>query len=134
MLRVQLDDRALFLARWQKLLLDVLAPDAVAKDPRRAEARRLVEAWGGRASIDSVGYRVVRAFRERVRGFVLDPLLAPRAREGREAPPPGHGAERALGRAGVGARDGASRAPPRPAVPELGCAPPRPRPTPFSRS
>jgi penicillin amidase len=77
MLHVQLDDRALFLARWQKLLLGVLTPDAVAGDPRRAEARRLVEAWGGRASIDSVGYRIVRACRERVRGFVLDPLLAP---------------------------------------------------------
>ena len=77
MLRVQLDDRALFLARWQKLLLEVLTPDVMAKDPRRAEARRLVDAWGGRASIDSVGYRVVRAFRERVRGLALDPLLAP---------------------------------------------------------
>lgn len=88
MLRVQLDDRALFLERWQKLLLEVLGPDAVAKDPRRAEARRLVEAWGGRASIDSVGYRVVRAFRERVRGLVLDPLLAPaRAKDGKRLRP-----------------------------------------------
>ena len=33
MLRVQLDDRALFLARWQKLLLDTLTPDAVAAVP-----------------------------------------------------------------------------------------------------
>ena len=82
MLHVQLDDRALFLARWQKLLLDTLTPDAVAQDARRAEARRLAEAWGGHASIDSVGYRVVRTFRERVRGYVLDPLLAPaRARD-----------------------------------------------------
>ena len=82
MLRVQLDDRALFLARWQRLLLGVLTPEAVANDPRRAEARRLVEAWGARAAIDSVGYRVVRAFRERVRDLVLDPLLAPaRARD-----------------------------------------------------
>ena len=82
MLRIQLDDRALLLARWQELLLGVLTPEAVARDPRRAEARRLVEAWGARASVDSVGYRVVRAFRERVRGFALDPLLAPaRARD-----------------------------------------------------
>jgi penicillin amidase len=88
MLRVQLDDRALFLARWRKLLLDVLGPEAVAKDPRRAEGRRLVEAWGGRASVDSVGYRVVRAFRERVRGLVLDPLLAPaRAKDGKRLRP-----------------------------------------------
>jgi penicillin G amidase len=77
MLRVQLDDRALFLARWQKLLLDTLTPDAIASDPRRAEARRLVEGWGGRAAVDSVGYRVVRAFRERVKDRVLDPLLVP---------------------------------------------------------
>jgi penicillin amidase len=77
MLRVQLDDRALLLARWRKLLLAALTPEAVGKDPRRAEARRLVEGWGGRASIDSVGYRVVRAFREEVGDRVLDPLLAP---------------------------------------------------------
>jgi penicillin amidase len=35
----------------------------VANDPRRAEFRRLVEGWGGRASVDSAGYRLVRAFR-----------------------------------------------------------------------
>jgi penicillin amidase len=87
MLRLQLDDRALFLERWQKLMLGVLSPDAVANDPRRAEARRLVESWGGRASIDSVGYRVVRAFREQVRSSVLDPLLAPlRAKDARVRP------------------------------------------------
>ena len=48
MLRIQLDDRALLLARWQELLLGVLTPEAVAKDARRAEARRLVEALGRR--------------------------------------------------------------------------------------
>ena len=88
MLRVQLDDRALFLARWQKLLASILGPDAVAKDPRRAEARTLVEGWGGRAATSSVGYRIVRAFRERVRDFVLDPLLAPaRARDSKRLRP-----------------------------------------------
>jgi penicillin amidase len=88
MLRIQLDDRALLLARWQDLVLRVLTPDGVAQDPRRAEARRLIEAWGGHASIDSVGYRIVRAFRESVRGLVLDPLLAPaRARDEKLLPP-----------------------------------------------
>jgi penicillin amidase len=77
MLGIQLDDRALFLERWQKLLLVTLGPEAVAKDSRRGEARRLVEGWGGRASIDSVGYRIVRSFRDKVRSRVLDPLLAP---------------------------------------------------------
>ncbi len=77
MLRVQLDDRALLLARWQRLLLGVLTAEAVRNDSRRAEARSLVEAWGGHAAIDSVGYRIVRAFRERVKDAALDPLLAP---------------------------------------------------------
>ena len=63
MRRIQLDDRALFLARWRDLLLRTLDPAAVAQDPRRAEFRRLVEGWGGHASVDSAGYRLVRAFR-----------------------------------------------------------------------
>jgi penicillin amidase len=75
MLRVQLDDRAVFLERWQKLLLSVLAPEAVAKDPKRAQARRLVEGWGGHASLDSAGYRIVRAFRLRVAEAATAPLV-----------------------------------------------------------
>jgi penicillin amidase len=63
LLAIQLDDRAPFLARWQALLLELLSPPALAADPRRAEVRRHVERWGERAAIDSVGYRLVRAFR-----------------------------------------------------------------------
>ena len=42
MLRIQLDDRAVFLERWQKLLLDVLSPEAVPpiRDGRDAALRR----------------------------------------------------------------------------------------------
>jgi penicillin amidase len=77
MLRVQLDDRAVFLARWQGLLLlEVLTPEAAAKDPRRAQARHFVEAWGGHAAVDSVGYRLVRSFRRRVAEEALAPLVA----------------------------------------------------------
>jgi penicillin amidase len=63
LLRVQLDDRALFLERWRGLLLDLLTPEALRQDPRRVEFRRLVQAWSGRADVDSVGYRLVRGFR-----------------------------------------------------------------------
>jgi penicillin amidase len=75
MLQVQLDDRALFLERWRELLLETIGP--APTDPRLEEARRLVEGWGGRAAIDSVGYRLVRAFRDRVSHQAFDPLLAP---------------------------------------------------------
>ncbi|HYO16228.1 MAG TPA: penicillin acylase family protein [Thermoanaerobaculia bacterium] len=75
MLAVQLDDRALFLERWRKLLLDTLTPEAVAADPRRSELRRLVETtWTGRASVDSVAYRMVRSFRLNLAGQVFTSL------------------------------------------------------------
>jgi penicillin amidase len=65
MLALQLDDRALFLARWHDLLLKTLTPEAVKADPRRGEMRRLlVSTWTGRASVDSVAYRMVREFRD----------------------------------------------------------------------
>ena len=63
MLAVQLDDRALFLARWRELLLRALTPEALAGRPQRAELRRLAEDWGGRAEPGSAGYRIVRGFR-----------------------------------------------------------------------
>jgi penicillin amidase len=64
MLEVQLDDRALFLQRWRELLLATLTPRAVAADARRVQLRELAEKWGGRAEVDSVGYRVVRMYRD----------------------------------------------------------------------
>lgn len=63
LLAIQLDDRALFLERWQKFLLEVLTDSAVAQNPARADLRAAVRAWNGRAATDSVAYRVVRAFR-----------------------------------------------------------------------
>jgi penicillin amidase len=74
MLAVQLDDRALFLARWRELLLETLTAEAVAGDARRGELRRLVQDWGGRAAVDSAGYRIVRAFRAEVAERAFDPL------------------------------------------------------------
>lgn len=77
MLAVHLDDRALFLQRWRDLLLALLDDEAVAARPARAEYRRLVENWVPRASIDSTGYRLVRAFRDEVSARVFDMLMTP---------------------------------------------------------
>lgn len=76
LLRLQLDDRALFLARWRTLLLDVLDERALAGEPRRQALRAAVEDWGGRASVDSVGYRLVRAFRLYLMDEVFTALTA----------------------------------------------------------
>lgn len=75
-LNLQLDDRALFLERWRELLLATLTPEAVGADSRRDEVKRWVADWGGRAAVDSVGYRLVRAFREEVRDRVFEPITA----------------------------------------------------------
>ena len=71
MLKVQIDDRALFLARWRDLLLGVLTPERVAQDPRRGEMRKLeTSAPSGRFS-----------------GIVLrDPTLAEQVFESLTAP------------------------------------------------
>lgn len=77
MLAIQLDDRALFLARWRDLLLRVLDDDAIRESDGRATYRELVNAWTPRASTDSVGYRLVRAFRIEVRAKVFHMLTTP---------------------------------------------------------
>jgi penicillin amidase len=77
LLAVQLDDRAVLLDRWQKLLLATLTPDAVAARKDRGELRRLAAQWNGHASIDSVAYTLVRRWRDSVAGRVLNPVFEP---------------------------------------------------------
>ena len=76
LLAIQRDHRALFLERWRGMLLDVLTPETVASDPRLKALRGHVEDWGGKASIDSVGFRMVLEFRSKIVSAVLDPLTA----------------------------------------------------------
>lgn len=66
MLAIQLDARALFLARWRNLLLSMLDEEAMHEEPRRREFRALVSDWKAEAAPDAVGYRLVRAFRANV--------------------------------------------------------------------
>lgn len=77
MLAIQMDDRALFLGRWRELLIDVLDDETVANDEQLAEYRRLAENWIPRAAPESVGYRLVRAFRLEVQARVFHALTAP---------------------------------------------------------
>ena len=77
MLAIHLDDRALFLGRWQQFLLDVLDDDAIASNEARTQFRRLVADWTPRASVESVGYRFVRDFRREVRDRAFDMWTTP---------------------------------------------------------
>ena len=74
LLALQLDDRALFLERWNRLLRDIAAPMSSSEWKDIADA---AADWTGRASVDTSGYRITRAFRLEVLGRVRDGLLGP---------------------------------------------------------
>ena len=74
---IQLDNRAVFLTRWRDLALETLDEAAMTADPRLHEARGFIENWGGHASVDSVGYRIVKAFRLAASDRAFAPLIAP---------------------------------------------------------
>jgi penicillin amidase len=74
LLAIQLDARALFLARWQQLLTDLLGERS---DPQSAALRAALGDWNGRASADTRAYRLVRDFRLRVHARFLQLFEAP---------------------------------------------------------
>jgi penicillin amidase len=75
LLAIQLDDEARFLARWRSLLLRFLTPQRLLNHPDRIAFREALEKWDGRASVDSVGYRLVREFRNQVEDLAMAPLF-----------------------------------------------------------
>jgi len=77
LLAVQLDVRASYLDRWQQLFLKVLSPEAIAQKKGRPEMRSAAEKWEGQASVDSVSYRLVAAFRQHVVDRVLPVVFEP---------------------------------------------------------
>ena len=77
LLAIQLDDRALFLQRWHALLRQVVAG---SDDPALRRLEAATRTWDGRASVDAVGYRIVRGFRGEVLDEVAGALLAPARR------------------------------------------------------
>ncbi|MEZ5529222.1 MAG: penicillin acylase family protein [Porticoccaceae bacterium] len=70
MLAIALDDRALFLNRWQQLLLNLARDNADGANgiDNADTLAELLENWQGRASKTSSGYLIVKRFRENVIG------------------------------------------------------------------
>jgi penicillin amidase len=77
MLVVQLDDRAIFMERWRDLLMQTLDAKALDDNAPRAQYLELVANWVPRASTESVGYRLVRAFRQEVADRVIKMVMQP---------------------------------------------------------
>ncbi len=74
LLAIQLDDRALFLQRWWKLLQ---SEGKGSQDSALAALAKAGKQWQGRAAADSVSYRIVRAWRLAVHARIADGLTAP---------------------------------------------------------
>lgn len=66
MLALQLDKQALLLGRWRGLLLAALDSKKGVGLPSTSSVREVLEKWDGKATADSVGYRIVWAYRNRV--------------------------------------------------------------------
>lgn len=77
LLAIQIDDRAIFLERWRKVLLAALTDTAVNGHPERRELKRILETtWTGHASVDSPAYRAVRNVHNLLREQVFAALTA----------------------------------------------------------
>lgn len=74
LLAIQLDDRAVLLQRWWRLLRDEAER---TRTPALAGLAAAAATWQGRASTDSVSYRITRAWRKAVHDRVLDGLTGP---------------------------------------------------------
>lgn len=69
LLAIQLDDRAVLMERWWKLLRATVEH---SNDPALQRLEAASRDWGGHASVDSASYRIARGFR----GITLDTLQA----------------------------------------------------------
>jgi penicillin amidase len=74
LLSIQLDDRAVFMQRWWRLLQDTAAE---ARTPALQALAAAGAHWDGHAAPASVSYRVARAWRIAVNARLLDGLTAP---------------------------------------------------------
>ncbi|EQD71797.1 peptidase S45 penicillin amidase [mine drainage metagenome] len=74
LLSIELDDRARYLAHWQKFLTGLLTPAMLHGHPRRIALDQVVSHWQACACIGSVGYRLVWKFRKLVFHAVLRPF------------------------------------------------------------
>ena len=74
LLAIQLDDRAVFLERWYRLLRQVVSN---SDDPALQRLEAATRTWDGHASVQSVSYRITRGFHGRVQKAVETALLNP---------------------------------------------------------
>jgi penicillin amidase len=75
MLQLQLDTTSRFYDFYQQLALSVLTNDTIANKPALKAVRRHIEAWIGKAEVDSVSFGVLVRFHEGLAADVFTPFL-----------------------------------------------------------
>ncbi len=76
LLAIQLDDRAIFLTPWWRLLHEQ-ASASRSTSPALTALAKASQSWEGHASVESVSYRIVRAWRLAVHARIAEGLTAP---------------------------------------------------------
>lgn len=66
MVSIQFDDRALLMESWRQILLPMLTPERLAGHPLRQQGANALKQWEWKASANSVGYRLLSAWREAI--------------------------------------------------------------------
>ncbi len=74
-LHIQLDTKSEFYEFYRRIAREVLTDDVVRDNPSLATLRRAIEAWNGRADVESVGYGVLIQFRDVLAKSVFAPFL-----------------------------------------------------------
>jgi penicillin amidase len=75
MLQLQLDTTSHFYDFYQQLALSVLTNEAIVNEPELKAVRRNIEAWSGKAEVDSVSFGVLVHFHQRLATDVFTPFL-----------------------------------------------------------
>ena len=75
MLRIQLDVYSPLMQRWDALLQDVIVASGTSLPSSQLQAALTQPQWRALATVDSIRYRFVRAFRIQVARAVFEPLL-----------------------------------------------------------
>ena len=75
MLQLQLDTTSHFYDFYQQLALSVLTNEAIVNEPELKAVRRHIEAWSGKAEVDSVSFGVLVHFHQRLATDVFTPFL-----------------------------------------------------------
>ncbi len=74
MLDIALDHRAVYMDNWRRLILETLTPAVKEGHLARQRFYDYVDNWSGKASVDDVGYRLVREFNDALKLKIVSAL------------------------------------------------------------